>query len=196
MSSTESDTRERILKATWQLMEQRHGLGVRIEDIAKLAGVSRQAVYLHFGTRAALLIATARYLDEVLHLNDKLQRMFAASTGVESLEAYVEFWANYVPEIYGLAKALLNVRETDEAAAAAWQDRMSAVYSGCEATIRCLERDGVLAPGWTVPEAADFFFATISLPNWEILTKERGWTQELYVERIKNALKSVLVRVP
>ena len=73
MSSTETDTRERILKETWHLMEKRRGQGVRIEDVAQAAGVSRQAVYLHFGSRAELLIATTHYLDATLHGAQKLQ---------------------------------------------------------------------------------------------------------------------------
>jgi AcrR family transcriptional regulator len=189
MSSPELDTRERILKATLQLLEKHQGQGVRIEDIAQMAGVSRQAVYLHFGTRPALLIATARYLDDVLRLSERIQRTCSAPNGVEALDAYVEFWANYIPDIYGLAKALMAVRETDEAAAAAWEDRMGAVYGGCLSITQSLARDGLLAPGWTADSAADFFFAALSLPTWETLTTERGWTKEQYIARTQRALK-------
>ena len=56
---------------------------------------------------------------------------------MECLEAYVEFWGNYIPEVYGMAKALLAARETDEAAAAAWDDRMGAVRESCHLTIEC-----------------------------------------------------------
>lgn len=36
-------------------MEDRRGQGVRMGDIAKAAGISRQAIYLHFDTRTALM---------------------------------------------------------------------------------------------------------------------------------------------
>ena len=65
MSSDNSKTRTRILQAALKLLEASQGQGVRMADIAKQAGVSRQAVYLHFSTRAELLIATTLYLDEV-----------------------------------------------------------------------------------------------------------------------------------
>lgn len=177
-------------------MEQRRGQGVRVEDIAKAAGVSRQAVYLHFGSRTGLLIATARYLDEVLGLEDRLQPTRTAQRGEDILDAYVEFWANYIPEIYGLAKALLTVRETDAAAAAAWDDRMEALYAGCVSSVECLERDGVLSPVWTVEEAADFFWSLLAISNWETLTMECGWSQEQYIERTKLVLKRTLLRTP
>ena len=54
-------TPARILDAALALL--REGGPVRMSDIAKAAGVSRQAVYLHFPTRAQLLIAAARRLD-------------------------------------------------------------------------------------------------------------------------------------
>ncbi len=41
---------------------------------------------------------------------------------MELLDRSVEVWGNYIPEIYGLAKALLIARETDDATAAAWDD--------------------------------------------------------------------------
>src|SRR5437016_4280971 len=107
MSSSDSETRTRILTETWRLMEQRRGQGVRISDIAGAADVSRQAVYLHFGSRAGLLVATVRYVDEQRGLSERLQRFCAAASGPEALDAFVEFWGNYIPEIYGLAKALL-----------------------------------------------------------------------------------------
>ena len=54
MSSENSETRTRILKAAWTLLEASRGRGVKMGDIASAAGVSRQAVYLHFATRADL----------------------------------------------------------------------------------------------------------------------------------------------
>jgi AcrR family transcriptional regulator len=194
MSTPQIPTRERILQETWHLMEQRRGQGVRIEDIAKAAEVSRQAVYLHFGSRAGLLIATVRYVDEALGLAERLRPVLKRQSGAEMLDAYVIFWANYIPDIYGLAKALLAVRETDEAAAAAWADRMNALYQGCADTVQCLVIEERLALEWTPEEAADFFWVALSIETWEHLTTERGWSQEQYIRRTQEVLKKALLR--
>lgn len=193
-SETRTETRIRILKSTWRLLEQRRGHGVRMSDVAEATGVSRQAVYLHFASRAELLVSTARYLDEVCGLEERLQRYRASTVGVERLEAYVEFWGNYIPEVYGVAKALLAVRETDKAAATAWDDRMGAVLTSCRNIIEALNDDGVLVPGWPVEEASDFLWTMLSVRNWESLTIERGWTTEQYVNRVREAAKRTLVR--
>ncbi len=176
-------------------MEERVGRNVRMGDVAKGAGVSRQAVYDHFGSRAELMVATVRYGDEVLGLNQRLRRYRAAGSGVERLETYVEFWGNYIPEIYGIARALLAERETDEAVAAAWDDRMRAVYDACRDIIEKLWRDGTLAPGWPTDEAADLLWTMLSIRNWESLTRERGWPMDHYVDRMQDLTKRVFVRV-
>jgi AcrR family transcriptional regulator len=195
MSSREPNTRDRILEAAWRLMEERVGRNVRMGDVAKRAGVSRQAVYDHFGSRAELMVATVRYGDGVLGLNGRLRRYRAASGGVERLEAYVEFWGNYIPEIYGIARALLAEREGDEAVAAAWDDRMGAVYDACRDIIERLRRDGTLVPGWPMEEAADLLWTMLSIRNWENLTRERGWSVDHYVDRMQDLTKRVFVRV-
>jgi len=194
MSSLEIDTRERILKETWRLMEERKGQGVRIEDVAQAAGVSRQAVYLHFGSRAELLIATTHYLDDTLHGAEKLQAACLAETAVGALEDFTAFWTNYIPEIYGLAKVLMTMRATDKAAAAAWDDRMKALRDGCLFVIKRLQQERLLASEWSVEGAADFYWMMISISNWESLTIERGWSQALYIERTQQALKKAFLR--
>jgi AcrR family transcriptional regulator len=194
--SKESGTRVRILEATWQLMEERNGQGVFMRDVAEAAGISRQAVYDHFGSRAELMVATARYGDEVRGLDERLRRYRAVESGVERLEAFVEFWGNYIPEIYGIARALMVARETDEAVAAAWDDRMGVVHEACRNIVERLHRDGTLAPGWLLGEAADLLWTMLSIRNWESLTVERGWSTSRYVGRMQELTKRAFVRGP
>ncbi len=177
-------------------MEERRGRDVRMRDVAEAAGVSRQAVYLHFGSWADLMVATARYGDEVRGLDERLRRYRAATTGVERLEAYVEFWGNYIPEIYGIARALLAARETDEAVAAAWDDRMGVVRVSCGSIAEALHHDGTLAPEWSLDEAADLLWTILSIRNWGSLTIERGWSTGRYVGRMQELAKRAFVRQP
>jgi AcrR family transcriptional regulator len=167
-------------------MEEGNGRGVRMGDIAGAAGVSRQAVYDHFGSRADLMVATVRYGDKVLGIDERLGRYRALSSGVERLGAFIEFWGNYVPEIHGIARALIAARETDEAVAAAWNDRMGVVYEACRDIVERLHRDGTLAPGWSLDEAADVLWTMLSIHNWESLVLERRWPVERYVRRMQE----------
>ncbi len=69
MSSESNETRRRILETTVRMLEKHGGRGVRMADIARQTGISRQAVYLHFASRAELLDAATTYLDEKLDVN-------------------------------------------------------------------------------------------------------------------------------
>ena len=93
-----------------------------------------------------------------------------------------------------MARALLAEREADEAAAAAWDDRMGAVRASCRETVEALQRDGMLRPGWSLEEAVDLMWTMLSVRFWESLTVECGWTQDRYVSRMRELLKRALVR--
>ena len=71
MSSDRINTKTRILEVTWSLLESGNK-AIRMADIAKVAGVSRQALYLHFPGRAELLIATTRHIDTVKNVDELL----------------------------------------------------------------------------------------------------------------------------
>ena len=198
MSSENSETRTRILQATLDLLEESQGQGygqggARMSDIAKRAGISRQAVYLHFATRAEMLIATTFYLDGLKDAEARLAPSRAARSGTERLEAYIEAWAGYLPEIHGVAKALLAMGETDAAAAEAWDQRMRDMREGCEAAIRALERDGCLSPEMTPERATDLLWTLLSVRNWEQLTGPCGWSQEAYVASLKAVARRLFV---
>ena len=110
-----------------------------------------------------------------------------------SIELYIEFWGGYIPEIYGVAKALLLARDTDEAAAAAWNDRMLAMRDGCRAAIEALHSDGMLAPEWTPKKATDFLWTMLLVPNWENLTIECGWSTQQYIRWMKTLAAKTFV---
>ncbi len=196
MSSEKADTRTRILDAAWRLLEAGHGSGVTMGDIAKTAGISRQAVYLHFPTRAELLIATTRYLDDVKNVDARLAASRNAATGLERLRAFIEAWGNYIPEVYGVAKALRSMKDTDQAADLAWVDRMEAVRQGCQAAVKALQDDGDLAPEHSVKEATDILWSLLSVQTWEQLTQECGWSQRRYITTMKSLAGKMLVAVP
>ena len=193
MSSSEINTRERILQATWQLMEQHLGKAIKMSDVAKAAGISRQAVYLHFKSRTELIVATSNYVDNIKGLGERLIPFKTAQTGTERLEACVKIWGNYIPEIIGIAKALLAARDTDEAMAAAWNGNMGDLRDICGQTISALADEGMLASQWSQETATDIFWTIISVNNWEQLTTECGWSTEQYVERITALLKGTFI---
>lgn len=193
MSSEKNLTRDRILKATWSLLEEGGGNAVRMSDIAKAAQISRQALYLHFPTRAELLGATTRYLDEVYDVDALLIESRSAATGSERLAAWVRAWGDYIPKIYGVAKALMAMQDSDAEAAQAWSERMQAVRHGCAAAVVALEADGTLNPMLGVDAATDVLMTLLSVRTWENLCRDCGWSQADYIARMQEIASRALV---
>ena len=195
MSSKKINTKIRILDTTWKLLEARDK-NTRMSDIAKAVGISRQALYLHFPTRAALLIATTRHVDYVKKVDRRLEASRAARTGIERLDAFIEAFGGYIPEIHGLSVALRGMLESDGAVRDAWNDRMQAVRHGCEAAVRAIAKDGQLNPDLSEQAATDFLWTLLSVENWERLVHECGWTQSAYQERMQTFAKVALLKKP
>ena len=185
MSSNRINTKTRILEVTWRLLESGNK-AIRMADIAKAAGVSRQALYLHFPSRAEVLVATTRHIDTVKNVDARLARSRSASSGVERLHAFVDAWGGYIPQIHGISVALRAMRDTDKEAAAAWEDRMQAVRQGCESAVRAILEDGYLKEGITEITGVDLLWTLLSVENWERLVLECGWSQSDYEQTLKK----------
>lgn len=186
MSTDTLPTRDRILNACRTLLESELGTDTRMSDIAKAAGVSRQAVYLHFKNRADLLIAVTRFIDDVEDVDARLAASRSASGGLDRLEAFIDAWCGYIPVIYPVARALMRMAPTDDAAAAAWSDRMTAMRQGCQAALYALARDRVLRTDLNAEGCTDLLWTLLSVRNWEHLTQHCGWSHDQYLSEIKR----------
>lgn len=197
MSSEESsygapETRRRILEATWELIEER-GASVRLVDAADRADVSRQAVYLHFGDRAGLLLALVEYMPQTLGFQELLAHVFDAATGAEMLQRAVELHSTYSAKIDSVARVLEAAQYRDKALGAAWRDRMDRSRAVHRAIIQRIADEGQLVDGWTVDAAADLFYTITMQGPWRELTRELGWTPEQYAENMSRLLRRSLV---
>jgi AcrR family transcriptional regulator len=190
MSSEQTKTR--ILETTWKVLEKRIDKN-RMSDIATAVGISRQALYLHYPTRAELLIATTKHIDKVKKVNQRLELSRAAGSGIERLHFFIKAWGGYIPEIHGISVALRNMRENDKAAAEAWDERMQAVRHGCQAAVRAIEKDGKLKSDLSEQVATDILWTLLTVENWEKLVLDCTWSQSEYeVMMIKLAEAGLL----
>ena len=178
MMSSEQ-TKTRILETTWKVLEKRIDKN-RMSDIATAVGISRQALYLHYPTRAELLIATTKHIDKVKKVNQRLELSRAAGSGIERLHFFIKAWGGYIPEIHGMSVALRNMRENDKAAAEAWDERMQAVRHGCQAAVRAIEKDGKLKSDLSEQVATDILWTLLTVENWEKLVLDCTWSQSEY----------------
>lgn len=192
MSRRGERTRAEILDAARALLVERDYHGVGMEDIARAAGVSRQTVYLHFGSKAELLLALVRRADETADLEAVLLPYRAARSALAALDAAVAVQGVMEPRIHDIARVLDAARRSDPAAEAAWQDRAGSRWRAYAALAQRLADEGMLAAGWSVDDAADAIGALLSIHSYEYLMVERGWSVEHYVRHMRAILRRAL----
>lgn len=187
MSSEETTTRARIVRAALAQIEQGHGT-VSMGAIAKAAGVSRQALYLTFTNRTNLFIAVLRFADGQRGIVEERARIRATRTGRDALLAIVDRQARLNPEYKRLADAFEVLRRQDAAAEEAWQDRQRDRLAGCRMVATRLADEGSLRSGLDVETAADLIWSVTSSTLWDDLVTVRGWTATAYSEQLAQLL--------
>lgn len=186
------ETRTRILTTTWDLIADQ-GSSLKLSEVAHRSGVSRQAIYLHFGDRNGLLLALVAHMDATLALGESLAEVFAAPSGAELLERAMrlntDFWAAVRP----VAQVLASAQYDDEALGAAWRDRMQVRQATFAAMIQAIADRGELADHWTTDAASGLLYAVAHFDAWRELIYHLNWSEDRYVENITQLLRRSLL---
>jgi len=190
MTEPRGSTKERILNAAWKRLL--HGDRARLEDVAADAGVSRQAVYLHFGSRGGLLLALVDHIDATFGLQERLAEVASEAVPTDRLDAMLRLMADYNGEIHGIAMAFARQAQDDPEVRAAFEDRMERRRAGLLRIVKALEQDGRLRTDWTCEEVADILWELGSPSSFEHLVTERGWTTERFGDWLLWAARSFL----
>jgi len=185
-------TRAEILDVAWKLFAKK-GEAVSMVEVAQAAGLTRQAVYIHFRSRGGLLVALVQRADERADIHAKFRKALAVKDPIRRLDAFLAVWFDFVPTIHPVATTLMRARSEDPEAAAAWADRMEELRGGYRTLTKSLRRDGALAEGWTIETSADYLWAGSSVQVWELLAVDRGWGASRSASALRKALaKAVL----
>ncbi|MFO7546595.1 MAG: helix-turn-helix domain-containing protein [Trueperaceae bacterium] len=215
-----AQTHARILEAAASLLGERGYHGVGMGEVARAAGVSRQAVYLHFASKSELFVAASEYIvaQAEARVEGRASRGSVSAGGGEirgqgtvgtadptsdrderkrhaiaEIDAMIRRYARTVPEVYGVATANYAARRSDPAAEEAWQNRTRVRLLAYTRAMAHLAAAGGLAEGWTEQEAADFLFSLLSVRGYEMLVLECGWSRERYEERLRAVVHRTLI---
>ena len=187
-----SSTRERILETASGLVEERPNAVPSMSEVARATGISRQALYLHFPDRAALLLAVVEHVDDREGLMAEVAAVEAAADGPAQVRAWVAMQARRNPSIASLARALDQSRHGDDPATVAWRDRTANRMRGATAIVRQLRHEGRVHRSWTSAEAATLVWELVSFRVWDDLVNEAGLTPERYAEIVTTAVLATL----
>lgn len=186
-------TRTHILDTARELLES-NGPVLNLADVARRAGVSRQAVYLHFGDRTGMLLALVDHIDRSQGREEMVSYVHGAATGVEALRRWVETMGHYTAKIDRIAQVLEAGQPVDGAVAAAWNDRMNGRLNWhIRPIVERIESDGRLRRDLTVDTAAQLIYILTMPGPWRELTRRLEWSVELYTEQIYGLLERGLL---
>ena len=174
------DTGNRILEAALARLRANRGASLTMAEVAAQACLSRQAVYLHFRDRTALLLALARHVDEGRDLSTRSAAIVKAPSARAAVAALVALGASDNPAFWPVERILDSLRHDDAAVDAAWQDRLAGSLNLCRSIARRFQAEGALAPHLSLDAAADLLWSLTSLRLWEELVIGRGWSAERY----------------
>lgn len=179
MSSKSERTRRTILETTWKLLRT-VGAHVGMAEVASAAGLSRQAVYLHFPSRTSLMLELVDFVSREVGGADLFAHALEAPTARKALDASLVASARYHARIHEVALAIDVARHTDEAAAAAWQNRMAGRRRSIKQLVANLDKEGALRPPWTLDDVVDAIGAISSARTYDDLVIERRWSLARY----------------
>lgn len=163
-----------------------------MSEVARATGISRQALYLHFPDRAALLLAVVEHVDEREDLAAAIATVDAAKDGPAQVRAWAEMQARRNPRIAPLARALDQSRHADDPASTAWRDRTANRMGAATGIVKRLRREGHVHRSWPIAEAASLLWELVSFRVWDDLVGEAGLTPERYIEIVTTAVLATL----
>lgn len=188
MSTRKEETRTRLLGAARALFEERGYHAIGLEEIGAAAGVSRQAVYLHFGSKAQLLAELFRWVEEQERLSDLLEPVFSAPSGLEALVRLVDAHATFEGRIAAIADVAESARRTAPEMDALVGERMAIRHRAIREIVARVRDEGRLRPGWTIDDAAGLVWTLLSPAGYRLLVHERGWSARRWSTRTKQLL--------
>ena len=163
------------------------------EDRSRTAGISRQAVYLHFASKTDLLQQLTAWVEEQADLGALLAPVSDAPDGEEALRALLHAAAVFEPQIHALARVTDQVRDRDPAVQAINADRMARRLAGMTSVVARIEAEGRLRPGWDVETAATFVWLTTAPPSYHAIVVELGWTAEAWADATFRLLRDAFI---
>ncbi len=185
-------THAEILDVAWDLIASK-GASVSMADIAAAAQMTRQSIYVHFGSRGGLLFELVKRADERFGIWDDFGAAMKEQNPAARLDAVLSAWLRFVPKIHPVATDLIRLRSGDRDAEIAWGDRMTDLLAFYRVLVTQLEKEKVLAKGWTVDTAADFIWVTSSMQSWDLYVNERFWSPQAAARQIRKTIVTTLL---
>jgi AcrR family transcriptional regulator len=176
-------TRRRILDAARATLERGPGGALRVDEVARAAGVSRSTVYVLYGSRAGLFDALARHLRLEAGF-DELIREFRRPDALEAMRGSQRAAVRMYAKMPELARAMFTMAAVDPDAVAAVRAIEDGRRPGQAEIARRLAEQGYLREGVSVGEATDILTVITSFQAFDELFNGGGLPAGVVADRL------------
>jgi AcrR family transcriptional regulator len=155
-------------------------------DVARAADLTRQAVYVHFPSRTVLMLALIDHIGATSGARELFAAADATTGKQRRLEAHLHAAILYSERIHDVADALDRARYSDEAARAAWDNRME---------LRRKKITTLIQPFRTRMPRKRVVEAVVALTSprlYRELVVERGWPIRAYEEFVLCSTRALI----
>jgi AcrR family transcriptional regulator len=156
---------------------------LKVDEVARAAGVSRSTVYVLYGSRAGLFDALARHLRDVSGF-DKLLVAFRKRDALEAMRSAQRAAVEMYARLPDLARALFTLSAIDPDAVAAVSAIEDGRRPGQASIARRLAEQGYLRDGVSVEEATDILTVITSFQAFDELFGGSGLAPDVVAERL------------
>jgi AcrR family transcriptional regulator len=192
-AASSEETKRRVLAAARTRLEAGPLEALKVEEVARDAGVSRSTVYLLFGSRRGLFEALARWLRDEAGFG----RLIEAYGQPDALRAFRDS-SREGTRLYAampeLARALFTLAAIDPDAVGAITALEDGRVPGMRSLAGRLADQGYLRPGVTTREAADVLTVATSFQAFDQLFGVLGLSPDQVTERLRAIVERTLLR--
>jgi AcrR family transcriptional regulator len=193
------ETQRDIIEAARRLFMERGYTGTTIEQIAQEAGVAVETLYATFGSKRAVLSRLVGVSvvgdDEPVPLLERPGPQAARHEPDQRRQ--VDIFAHDMREIMGRMGPIFGIMrtaaETEPDIAELIGGLLRERLQGITQFVRWLAANGPLRDGLTVEDAAETIWTLSSAEVHQLLTVDRGWSDERYEAWLKDTLTRLLL---
>jgi AcrR family transcriptional regulator len=137
-----TQTRERLLRATLELLEKRSLRDVSVSDIATLAGTSSSSFYIYFADVSAAALAAAEGVEQITpEIEDLLSEPWTAQEAQDKAVALIEAYVNFASRHHAILRVRnLSADEGDKRFEEVRHRAVSRIHDLLEAKIASLRK--------------------------------------------------------
>ena len=183
-------TRIQILEAARAMFEELGYYGAGLGAVAKKAGVSRQAIYLHFPSKAELLTALHLHIFEA-DVVPAIERHPPANavSALDALDAMIAVDVEVVSKVWRIHEAFQIARRQHPEVEQTLRPREEERYGELLDLGHRLKRERALPPNFRVGTFADVLWGLVSVGTYRSLVIERGWSLNQYRRWVRNTIR-------